>query len=147
MGEDKSSTHKVNEWGVAPYELKQGEDYMNPQMSEHFSTILKTWKEHLMLEVDATVKHLKQEHAFYPDPVDQANQEEEFRLELRTRDRERHLIHKIDEAIVALEKGDYGYCEDCDAEIGVRRLEARPTATKCIDCKTIQEIREKQTQI
>jgi len=147
MSVKKTSASKTNEWGVAPYPIKKGEAYMSKKQREHFETILRTWKAHLMSEVDATVNHLKQEHAFYPDPVDQASQEEEFRLELRTRDRERHLIHKIDEALLSLDKGVYGFCEDCGAEIGVRRLEARPTATKCIDCKTIEEIREKQTQL
>lgn len=147
MAEMKGTEQKLNEWGVAPYPMKDGEPYMNKEMTEHFRTILNNWKQYLMNEVDQTVRHLKSEHTFYPDPVDQASQEEEFRLELRTRDRERHLIHKIEEALTSLDRGEYGFCEDCDAEIGVRRLEARPTATKCIDCKTIQEIREKQTQL
>lgn len=147
MTQSKGAPQKLNEWGVEPYPVKKDEPYMNRTMSGHFRTILSTWKQHLMNEVDETVKHLKSEHTFYPDPVDQASQEEEFRLELRTRDRERHLIHKIEEAITSLDRGEYGYCEDCDSEIGVRRLEARPTATKCIDCKTIEEIREKQTQL
>jgi DnaK suppressor protein len=144
---DRSEKVEQDVWGVPPYPLKDDETYMNERQCQHFAQILESWKNYLMQEVDVTVSHLKQEHAFYPDPVDQASQEEEFRLELRTRDRERHLIHKIEEAQHALELGDYGYCEDCSEEIGVRRLEARPTARKCIDCKTIEEIREKQTQL
>jgi DnaK suppressor protein len=98
----------------------------------------------LMQEVDRTVGHMKDEAANFPDPNDRATQESEFSLELRTRDRERKLIKKIEEAINSVDSGDYGYCESCGIEIGVRRLEARPTATQCIDCKTLDEIREKQ---
>jgi len=128
-----------------PYKEKRGEEYMNETQQEHFRGILSHWKQRLMEEVDTTVNHLKDEHELYSDPLDQAAQEEEFRLELRARDRERRLIKKIEQSIDDLKKGDYGFCEDCGAEIGIRRLEARPTATKCIDCKTYQEIREKQT--
>lgn len=129
----------------APYKEKKGEAYMNERQREHFRAILEMWRVRLMEEVDATVGHLKNEHESYADPVDQAAQEEEFRLELRARDRERRLIKKIEQSLDDLGTSDYGYCEDCGSEIGIRRLEARPTATKCIDCKTYQEIREKQT--
>ena len=127
-----------------PYKSKKGEEYMSEGMTEHFRQILNAWKKELMEEVDRTVHHMQDEAANFPDPNDRATQEEEFSLELRTRDRERKLIKKIDEALESLEEEEYGYCESCGVEIGVRRLEARPTATLCIDCKTIEEIREKQ---
>ena len=111
---------------------------------QHFTNILQKWKSELMEEVDRTVHHMQDEAANFPDPNDRATQESEFSLELRTRDRERKLIKKIDESMKAIEAGDYGYCESCVIEIGIRRLEARPTATLCIDCKTLDEIREKQ---
>ena len=129
---------------IAPYKEKKGEDYMNAEQTEHFRLILNNWKRELMEEVDRTVHHMQDEASNFPDPNDRATQEEEFALELRTRDRERKLIRKIDEAILALDSGDYGYCEVCGIEIGVRRLEARPTATLCIDCKTLDEIKERQ---
>lgn len=127
-----------------PYRVEHGEEYMNAPQREHFRRILLDWKKLLMEEVDRTVHHMQDEAANFPDPNDRATQEEEFALELRTRDRERKLIRKIDEAMISLETGDYGYCEVCGVEIGVKRLEARPTATLCIDCKTLDEIKEKQ---
>ncbi len=127
-----------------PYEEKKGEEYMNSKQKEHFRNILESWKKELMEEVDRTVHHMRDEAANFPDPNDRASQESEFALELRTRDRERKLIKKIDESLELLNSGDYGYCESCGVEIGIRRLEARPTATQCIDCKTLDEIREKQ---
>jgi DnaK suppressor protein len=127
-----------------PYRAERGEEYMNAAQMEHFRKILLDWKKLLMEEVDRTVHHMQDEAANFPDPNDRATQEEEFALELRTRDRERKLIRKIEEAIVSLETGDYGYCEVCGVEIGIKRLEARPTATLCIDCKTLDEIKEKQ---
>ena len=130
--------------GFSPYAIKKGEEYMDEAQQEHFRAILKLWKQGLMEEVDSTVVHLKEEAVSYPDPLDRAAQEEGFSLELRTRDRERKLIKKIEQALDALGGGEYGFCEDCGTEIGIRRLEARPTATKCIDCKTFEEIREKQ---
>ncbi len=126
-----------------PYKMKKGEDYMNDAQLEHFHHILNAWKKELMEEVDRTVHHMQDEAANFPDPNDRASQESDFTMELRTRDRERKLIKKIDESIAALEAGDYGYCEECGIEIGIRRLEARPTATLCIDCKSLDEIREK----
>lgn len=140
----KPTSSDPSNLSFAPYVEKKGEEYMCDSQKEHFQRILLQWKQRLMEEVDATVGHLKDEHELYSDPLDQAAQEEEFRLELRARDRERRLIKKIEQSIDDIKKGDYGYCEDCGAEIGIRRLEARPTATKCIDCKTYQEIREKQ---
>ena len=132
----------------SPYKLKKGEEYMNENQKGHFRKILLQWKKQLMEEVDSTVGHLKEEANVYADPLDRASQEEGFNLELRTRDRERKLIKKIEQSldsIDSIEEGEYGYCEDCGAEIGIRRLEARPTASKCIDCKTFEEILEKQS--
>ena len=130
--------------GFAPYKEKKGEEYMNEKQVEHFRSILNGWKSELMEEVDRTVDHMKDDAANFPDPADRASQEEEFSLELRTRDRERKLIKKIDESITMLDAGDYGYCETCGVDIGIRRLEARPTASQCIDCKSLDEIKEKQ---
>lgn len=127
-----------------PYVAKPGEEYMNESQLKHFQKILNNWKDELMKEVDRTVHHMQDDAANFPDPNDRATQESEFSLELRTRDRERKLIKKIEEALKDIETGDYGYCESCGVEIGIRRLEARPTATLCIDCKTLDEIREKQ---
>ena len=117
---------------------------MNETQIAHFRNILLSWKRELMEEVDRTVHHMQDEAANFPDPNDRATQESEFSMELRARDRERKLIKKIDEALMNLDNDDYGYCEACGVEIGIRRLEARPTATLCIDCKTLDEIREKQ---
>ncbi len=128
-----------------PYEIVENEKYMNDSQISHFQSILKNWKTELMKEVDRTVHHMQDDAANFPDPNDRATQESEFGLELRTRDRERKLIKKIDESIADLDSGDYGFCESCGIDIGLRRLEARPTATLCIDCKTLDEIREKQT--
>ncbi|HHO68996.1 MAG TPA: RNA polymerase-binding protein DksA [Gammaproteobacteria bacterium] len=130
--------------GIAPYKEKRGEEYMGPEQKEHFRNILNAWKRELMEEVDRTVHHMQDEAANFPDPNDRATQESEFSMELRTRDRERKLIKKIDESLLKLDNDEYGYCEACGVEIGIRRLEARPTATLCIDCKTLDEIREKQ---
>ncbi|MGM0680358.1 MAG: RNA polymerase-binding protein DksA [Pseudomonadota bacterium] len=123
--------------------MKKGEEYMNEAMSQHFREILQNWKRELMEEVDRTVHHMQDEAANFPDPNDRASQESDFTMELRTRDRERKLIKKIDESLNAIDNGEYGYCEECGIEIGIRRLEARPTATLCIDCKSLDEIRER----
>ncbi len=130
--------------GFKPYEPKKGEEYMGEAQKEHFREILLAWKRELMEEVDRTVHHMQDEAANFPDPSDRATQESEFSLELRARDRERKLIKKIDESLQAIKDDDYGFCHSCGIEIGIRRLEARPTATLCIDCKTLDEIREKQ---
>ncbi|MCG8670142.1 MAG: RNA polymerase-binding protein DksA [Pseudomonadales bacterium] len=127
-----------------PYELAEGEEYMSEAQLQHFKEILIQWRQELMEEVDRTVHHMKDELTNLPDAADRATQEEEFSLELRTRDRERKLIRKIDKTLDKIESEDYGWCESCGIEIGIRRLEARPTATLCIDCKTLQEIKEKQ---
>jgi DnaK suppressor protein len=131
-------------FSFTPYQEQEGEEYMNDRQLAHFEKILKNWKTDLMEEVDRTVHHMQDDAANFPDPNDRATQESEFSLELRTRDRERKLIKKIDESLKAIENDDYGYCEACGIEIGIRRLEARPTAVLCIDCKTLDEIREKQ---
>ena len=130
--------------GIKPYQEKKGEEYMNDAQVAHFRNILLAWKKSLMEEVDRTVHHMQDDAANFPDPNDRATQESEFSMELRARDRERKLIKKIDESINHLENSDFGYCEACGVEIGVKRLEARPTATLCIDCKILDEIREKQ---
>jgi DnaK suppressor protein len=132
--------------GIAPYVEKAGEEYMNKNQLAHIELILLDWRRILMEEVDRTVSHLKAEVANYSDPVDRASQEEGFSLELRTRDRERKLIKKIEDALERLKNEDFGYCEACGVEIGLKRLEARPTATLCIDCKTLSEIKERQNQ-
>ena len=134
----------VSPFSFSPYVEEEGEEYMSEKQLKHFEAILRNWKAELMSEVDRTVHHMQDDAANFPDPNDRATQESEFSLELRTRDRERRLIKKIDESLKAIESGDYGYCESCGIEIGIRRLEARPTATLCIDCKTLDEIREKQ---
>ncbi|MGL5030860.1 MAG: RNA polymerase-binding protein DksA [Aeromonas sp.] len=143
-GDSKKSLGPLAIAGVEPYQTKSGEEYMNDLQKTHFRKILGAWRNQLMHEVDRTVDHMKDEAANFPDPVDRAAQEEEFALELRTRDRERKLIKKIEKTLVLLEEDDFGYCEHCGIEIGIRRLEARPTADLCVDCKTLAEIKEKQ---
>lgn len=130
---------------VVPYERDKSGHYMDDAQLKHFSHKLTEWKQQLMEEVDRTVGHMKDDATNFPDPNDRATQEEEFSLELRTRDRERKLIKKINEAQKRIDDDEYGYCETCGIEIGVNRLEARPTAELCIDCKTLEEIRERQT--
>lgn len=127
-----------------PYQPKKKEQYMNEAQLAHFRSILTNWRQELMEEVDRTVHHMQDEAANFPDPADRATQEEEFSIELRTRDRERKLIKKIDQTIDRLDQEDYGYCDTCGIEIGLRRLEARPTATQCVDCKSLDEIKERQ---
>lgn len=127
-----------------PYQPKKSEHYMNDAQLEHFHDILNNWRHELMEEVDRTVHHMQEEAANFPDPADRATQEEEFSIELRTRDRERKLIKKIDQTIDRVDQEDYGFCDTCGIEIGLRRLEARPTATQCVDCKSLDEIKERQ---
>ncbi|MDP6967907.1 MAG: RNA polymerase-binding protein DksA [Gammaproteobacteria bacterium] len=127
-----------------PYEAKANEEYMNQAQGDHFKHILEAWKQDLAEEVDRTVNHLKEDGANFADPNDRASQEEEFSLELRARDRERKLTKKINDTLEMIENDEYGFCDACGVEIGIRRLEARPTATLCIDCKTLAEIKEKQ---
>ncbi|TCP97634.1 TraR/DksA family transcriptional regulator [Cricetibacter osteomyelitidis] len=130
--------------GVKPYIEKNGEEYMNEEQLLHFKKILQAWHDQIVNEASRTVEHMRDEAANFPDPADRATQEEEFSLELRNRDRERKLLKKIERTLKKIETEDFGYCESCGIEIGIRRLEARPTADLCIDCKTLAEIREKQ---
>ena len=139
----KAKTTDLNP-GLTPYKEEKGGEHMGDPMRAHFTEILNKWKLELMQEVDRTVHHMQDEAANFPDPADRASQEEEFSLELRARDRERKLIKKIDSTLQLIEDNDYGWCDSCGIEIGIRRLEARPTATQCIDCKTLAEIKEKQ---
>jgi len=129
---------------VKPYVAKRGEQYMSKEQLTHFQQILSNWKRDLMEEVDRTVSHMKDEAANFPDPNDRATQEEEFSLELRTRDRERKLIRKIEEALKRIEDGTYGYCLETGEEIGIKRLEARPVATLSIEAQERRERRERQ---
>jgi DnaK suppressor protein len=129
---------------VQPYVVRKGEEYMSKEQLEHFRTILASWKQDLMQEVDRTMLHMKDEAANFPDPNDRATQESEFSLELRTRDRERKLIRKIDEALKRIEDGSYGYCLETGEPIGVKRLEARPVATLSVEAQERRERREKQ---
>jgi DnaK suppressor protein len=130
--------------GFEPYKEKKGEEYMGAEQLQHFKNLLLAWKTELMEEVVRTVSHMQDEASNFPDPADRASQEEEFSLELRTRDRERKLIKKIDKTIEHIDADDYGFCDSCGVDIGIRRLEARPTATQCVDCKTLAEIKERQ---
>ena len=129
---------------VTPYAPKKGEEYMNARMRSHFRKMLGELKSELSQEIDRTVHTMQAEATVFADPNDRASQESDMALELRNRDRERKLIKKIDETIGRIDANEYGYCESCGVEIGLKRLEARPTATLCIDCKTLDELREKQ---
>lgn len=130
--------------GIDPYKPKKNEEYMGSKMLPHFRKILTAMRDQIMKGVDRTMTHMKDEAINYPDPNDRATQEEDFRLELRARDRERKLLKKVEEALELINTKEYGFCEVCGVEIGLRRLEARPTATLCVDCKALEEIREKQ---
>ncbi len=143
MPTQKSTQTESAKNNFTPYMEQEGEEYMNQAQKEHFKVILGAWKKELMEEVDKTVTHMKDDATNFPDPNDRASQEEEFALELRTRDRERKLIKKIDDSFEAMDADEYGYCDTCGIEIGIRRLEARPTATQCIDCKELDERKEK----
>lgn len=134
-------------YGVPAYKAADDEEYMNDAQLEHFRQILLNWKKQLLEDMERTVHHMQDEATNFPDPNDRATQEEGFAIELRTRDRELKLIRKIDDSLKKIDSDDYGFCEGCGIEIGLRRLEARPTATKCIDCKTLDEQREKQTMV
>ncbi len=144
----KTSTMNLGTMGIPPYEEKKGEEYMNEQQREHFRQILLRWMDSLMEESNRIVHHMQDAATnYYPDPVDRATQEEYIALELRTGARDNKLIKKVQEALQRLDENDYGYCDACGIEIGIRRLEARPTATLCIDCKTLDELKEKQTSM
>ena len=140
----KKSTTKKRTSPISSYKGRKGEKYMSAAMKKHFNAVLIDWREHLKEEMQKTFDHLKNKGESYADPIDRASQEEEFAFELRTRDRERKLINKIAASLDQIKQDDYGYCYACGIEIGVKRLEARPTATHCIDCKTLDEIKEKQ---
>jgi DnaK suppressor protein len=127
-----------------PYKAKKGEEYMNAKQLAHFRKILEAWKAELSQDIDTTIHSMQDEATVFADPNDRATQESDMALELRNRDRERKLIKKIDETIAKIDAGDYGYCDSCGVEIGIERLQARPTASLCIDCKTLEEIKEKQ---
>ncbi|MCB1910210.1 MAG: RNA polymerase-binding protein DksA [Rhodocyclaceae bacterium] len=127
-----------------PYVPKKGEEYMNDKQLEHFRSILDSLKHELMEDIERTVHTMQDEATVFADPNDRASQESDIALELRNRDRERKLIKKIDETLERIREGEYGYCDSCGVEIGLKRLEARPTATLCIDCKTLEEMRERQ---
>ncbi len=127
-----------------PYEPKKGEQYMSAKQLAHFRSILEAWKQDLQSDIERTVHTMQDEATSFADPNDRASQESDIALELRNRDRERKLVKKIDQTLARIDAEDYGYCDSCGVEIGLKRLEARPTATQCIDCKTLDEIRERQ---
>ena len=128
----------------APYVAKKGEEYMSSRQLAHFRTMLETLKSELMNDIERTVHTMQDEATVFADPNDRASQETDIAIELRNRDRERKLIKKIDETLNSIDEGDYGFCAKCGVEIGIKRLEARPTATLCIDCKTLDEMKERQ---
>jgi len=127
-----------------PYKAKKGEEYMNEKQLAHFRKMLESWKAERSQDIDTTVHSMQDEQTVFADPNDRATQESDMALELRNRDRERKLIKKINETVAKIDSGDYGYCESCGVEIGLERLQARPNATLCIDCKPLEEIRERQ---
>ena len=129
---------------LEPYKAKEGEQYMNANQLGHFRKMLEAWRAELSQDIDSTLHSMQDEQTLFADPNDRATQESDMALELRNRDRERRLIKKINETIANIEGGDYGYCESCGIEIGLERMQARPTASMCIDCKTLEEIRERQ---
>lgn len=139
-----TATLSESTYVFTPYQPTDGEEYMNDTQLAHFKQILLAWKSQLLEEAETTRNYIQDESTAMPDINDRATQEEEFALALRTRDRERKLIRKIDKSIAEIDNGDYGFCETCGVEIGLRRLEARPTASQCIDCKTLSEMKEKQ---
>jgi DnaK suppressor protein len=130
--------------GIEPYKTRRGEEYMSEGQLEHFRKILTAWKRELMFEVDRTVHHMQDEAANFPDPNDRATQESEFGLELRTRDRERKLLRKIEAALSRIDDGSYGFCDETGEEIGLKRLEARPVATLCLEAQERREVAERQ---
>lgn len=147
MEKEKRKTSSLNVLSIAglqPYKKKINEQYMNENQMLHFYKILKTWKNQLKNEINHTLLYIQDKSTNFPDPIDRAAQEEEFSLELRNRDRSRKLIKKIELTLKKIKEKEFGYCNSCGIEIGIRRLEARPTANLCIDCKTLAEIREKQ---
>ncbi len=144
MVEDLSNLEPTGALNFVPYSLGKNERYMNAKQQQHFMNILADWRQSLLNESHRTVSTLQDETINHPDPTDRASQEADMSIELRNRDRERRLIRKIDDSISRLESGDYGYCESCGVEIGIGRLEARPTATLCLDCKVLDEMKERR---
>ena len=147
MATKKKSSSEANDnliFGVEPYKEKKGEEYMNTDQVAHFRQILEAWRADLFAEVSKTIHVMQDEYSNMPDPNDRASQETDMSLELRSRDRERKLLKKINNTLTRLDGDDYGWCDRCGVEIGIRRLEARPTAELCVDCKTLEEIKEKQ---
>ena len=138
------SQNAIDDLTFKPYEAEADEEYMSDAQLAHFENMLKAWKQQLTEEAESTKTYIQDESAALSDTNDRATQEEEFALALRTRYRERKLIRKIDKSLAEISNGDYGFCDTCGVEIGLRRLEARPTATQCIDCKTLSEIKERQ---
>ena len=138
------SQNAIDDLTFKPYEAEADEEYVSDAQLAHFENMLKAWKQQLTDEAESTKTYIQDESAALSDTNDRATQEEEFALALRTRDRERKLIRKIDKSLAEISNGDYGFCDTCGVEIGLRRLEARPTATQCIDCKTLSEIKERQ---
>lgn len=136
-------TNEALIYGIKPYKAKKNEKYMNPSQVKHFGSILKAWRDELMGEIKQTIHYMQDESGNHPDPTDRASQETNMALELRNRDRDRNLVKRIDKTIKTLD-AEYGFCKTCGIEIGIKRMEARPTATQCIDCKTLDEIHEKQ---
>ena len=128
----------------SPHVPKKGENYMNPKQLSHFKKILSALKKGLSRDIDRTVHTMQDEATLFADPNDRASQESDLGVELRNRDRDGKLIHKIEKAIARIDTHEYGYCEKCGVEIGLKRLEARPTATLCIDCKSLDEVRERR---
>ena len=135
---------KLHKKTFPPYVAKKGEEYMNAKQQAHFRAILSSIKDELLEDIERTVHSMQEEATVFADPNDRASQESDMALELRNRDRERKLIKKVDESIGRIDEDEYGYCVSCGVEIGLKRMEARPTATLCIDCKTLEEHREKQ---
>ena len=134
----------LEQFGMKPYKAKAREKYMSKPQLKHFKKLLLAWKEQLEIEAEETVKHLKTDSNNLADPNDRATQESEFGLELRTRDRERKLLRKIQVSLVKIDEGTFGYCEETGEEIGLKRLEARPVATYTLEAQERREITEKQ---
>ncbi|MFC6668738.1 RNA polymerase-binding protein DksA [Marinobacterium aestuariivivens] len=137
------NAHQISDISFVPYTVCDSEDYMNEQQRAHFTQILLKWRQALLQDISNTVGHLQQGPMNHADPLDRATQQEEMTLELRTRDRESKLIRKINQTLERIREDDYGFCDTCGIEIGIRRLEARPTANLCVDCKSIAEIKER----
>ena len=134
----------IEQFGMKPYKLRVKEKYMSKRQLNHFKKILKSWKEQLEQEAEKTVNHMQKDSNSLADPNDRATQESEFGLELRTRDRERKLIRKIQSSLIKIDDGTFGYCEETGEEIGLQRLEARPVASLTLEAQERREITEKQ---